>query len=150
MRGLRSDVARAFASMFQAAAARPDRAALDAITDGLTGLYNHRYLHERLTEEVGRARDDGRPLSLLFCGLDNFKAFNERFGHSAGDDALRGVARVIDGCIRHVDLAARYGGEEFARHPMGTDPDAAAEVAERLRREVAAIRRCRARRRRLP
>jgi diguanylate cyclase (GGDEF)-like protein/excisionase family DNA binding protein len=139
MRGLRSDVARAFASMFQAAAARPDRAALDAITDGLTGLYNHRYLHERLSEEVGRARDDARPLSLLFCGLDNFKAFNERFGHSAGDDALRGVARVIDSCIRHIDLAARYSGEEFALILMGTDPDTAAEVAERLRREVAAI-----------
>ena len=138
MEGLRSDVAQAFSSMFQAAVARLSRTALDAITDGLTGLYNHRYLHERLSEEIERAREDNRPLSLLFCGLDQFKSFNERFGHSAGDDALRGVARVIDGAVRHVDLAARYGGEEFAVILLGSDADAAVEVAERVRREIAA------------
>ncbi|HEX7525132.1 MAG TPA: diguanylate cyclase, partial [Gaiellaceae bacterium] len=137
MEGLRSDVAQAFASMFQAAAARLSRIELDAITDGLTGLYNHRYLHERLSEEIERAREDNRPLSLLFCGLDQFRAFNDHYGHSAGDDALRSVARVIDGTIRHVDLAARYGGEEFAVILLGSDADAAAEVAERIRREIA-------------
>ncbi len=140
MAGLRSDVAQAFASMFQVATTRLARAELDAITDGLTGLYNHRYLHERLSEEIERAREDDRPLSLLFCGLDQFKAFNDHYGHSAGDDALRGIARLIDGCIRHVDLAARYGGEEFAVLLLGSDVDAAAEVAERIRREVAAYR----------
>ncbi|MGD0997068.1 MAG: HD domain-containing phosphohydrolase, partial [Thermoleophilia bacterium] len=138
MEGLRSDVAQAFSSMFQAAVARLSRTELDAITDGLTGLYNHRYLHERLSEEIERAREDNRPLSLLFCGLDQFKSFNERYGHSAGDDALRGVARVIDGAVRHVDLAARYGGEEFAVILLGSDADAAVEVAERVRREIAA------------
>ena len=138
MEGLRSDVAQASASMFQAAAARLSRIELDAITDGLTGLYNHRYLHERLAEELGRARDDGRPLSLLICGLDQFKAFNELHGHSAGDGALRAVARAIDDAIRQVDLAARYGGEEFAVILLGTDADAAAEVAERIRLEIAA------------
>jgi diguanylate cyclase (GGDEF)-like protein/excisionase family DNA binding protein len=138
MAGLRSDVAQAFAAMFQAAAARLGRTELDAITDGLTGLYNHRYLHERLSEEIERARQDNRSLSLLFCGLDRFKDFNDRYGHSAGDDALRSVARVIDGCIRHVDLAARYGGEEFAVILLGSDADAAADVAGRVRREVAA------------
>ena len=114
MQGLRSDVAQAFASMFQSASARLDRTDLDAVTDGLTGLYNHRYLHERLSEELVRAAVDGHPLSLLFCGLDRFTAFNDLYGHSAGDDALRSVARIIEGCIRHIDLAARYGGEEFA------------------------------------
>ena len=140
MEGLRSDVAQAFASMFQAAAARLARTELDAITDGLTGLYNHRYLHERLSEEVERARQDDRPLALLVCGLDQFKTFNERYGHSAGDDALRGVARTVDDCIRQVDLAARYGGEAFAVILLGSDADAATEVAERVRSEVAASR----------
>ncbi len=138
MEGLRSDVAQAFASMFQAAAARLSRIELDAITDGLTGLYNHRYLHERLSEELERAREDGRPLSLLICGLDQFKAFNDLHGHSAGDGALRAVARAIDDAIRQVDLAARYGGEEFAVILLGSDADAAAEVAERIRLEIAA------------
>jgi diguanylate cyclase (GGDEF)-like protein len=127
MEGLRSDVAQASASMFEAAAARLSRIELDAITDGLTGLYNHRYLHERLSEELERAREDERPLSLLFCGLDQFKAFNDLHGHSAGD-----------GAIRQVDLAARYGGEEFAVILLGSDADAAAEVAERIRLDIAA------------
>ena len=140
MQGLRSDVAQAFAAMFQSASARLDPTDFDAVTDGLTGLCNHRYLHERLAEELARAKADGHPLTLLFCGLDRFTAFNERHGHSAGDDALRSVARVIEGAIRHIDLAARYTGEEFAVVLPGSDAEAAADVAERLRREVAAAR----------
>jgi diguanylate cyclase (GGDEF)-like protein/excisionase family DNA binding protein len=137
LEGLRSDVAQTFASMLQTTAARLSRAELDAITDGLTGLYNHRYLHERLSEEIERAREQNRSLSLLFCDLDEFKAFNDLHGHSAGDSALRGVARVIDGCVRRVDLAARYGGEEFAVILIETDTDGAVEVADRIRRDVA-------------
>ncbi|HMK93122.1 MAG TPA: HD domain-containing phosphohydrolase, partial [Thermoleophilia bacterium] len=138
MEGLRSDVAQTYASMLQTTAARLSRAELDAITDGLTGLYNHRYLHERLSEEIERAREQNKPLSLLFCDVDEFKAFNDLHGHSAGDSALRGVARAIDNGIRRVDLAARYGGEEFAVILLETDADGALEVAERIRKDVAA------------
>ena len=126
MEGLRSDVAQTFASMVQSTAQRLSREALDAITDGLTGLYNHRYFHERLSEEVQRAaRAAGQPLRAVLRP-DGFKEFNDRHGHSAGDAALRAVARVIEGCIRHVDLAARYGGEEFGVILIDTDADGAA------------------------
>ena len=139
MEGLRSDVTQTFASMLKSAASRLSRAELDAITDGLTGLYNHRYLHERLSEEVERAREQGAELALLFCDLDDFKAFNDRYGHSVGDGALRAVARAIESCLRHVDMAARYGGEEFAIVLVETDREGAVEVAERIRKAIAAI-----------
>jgi len=138
LEGLRSEVTQTFASMLQTAAVRLSRAEIDAITDGLTGLYNHRYLHERLAEEVERARELAVPLSMLFCDLDQFKRFNDRHGHSQGDRALRGVARVIEACIRHLDLAARYGGEEFVCVLPETALDGALEVAERIRAGVQA------------
>ena len=137
MEGLRSDVTQTFASMFQTAAGRLARAELDAITDGLTGLYNHRYVHERLGEEIERAREQGGKLALLFCDLDRFKGFNERHGHSAGDRALRQVARIIERSVRHIDLAARYGGEEFAAILIDTDLEGGLEVAERIRSGIA-------------
>jgi len=97
--------------MLQTAAVRLSRAEIDAITDALTGLYNHRYLHERLSEELVRSRERGQPLSVLFCDLDHFKLYNDRNGHSAGDAALREVAHIIEQSVRSVDIAARYGGE---------------------------------------
>jgi diguanylate cyclase (GGDEF)-like protein/excisionase family DNA binding protein len=138
LEGLRSDVAQSFSSLLQTTAQRLSREALDAITDGLTGLYNHRYLHERLSEEIERSREKNSPLSLLFCDLDQFKSFNDAHGHSAGDAALRGVGRVLEGAIRHIDLAARYGGEEFVVVLFDTDLAGAIDVAERIRSEVAA------------
>lgn len=138
MEGLRSNVAQTLPSMLQTAAVRLSRVEIDAITDGLTGLYNHRYLHERLAEEVDRARQLSVPLAVLFCDLDQFKHFNDRYGHSMGDRALRGVARALERCLRHLDLAARYGGEEFVCVLPGTDLDGAVQVAERVRTEVGA------------
>ena len=119
------------------AALRFSRAEVDAITDGLTGIYNHRYLHERLAEEFENAAERQGELTLLFCDLDHFKQFNDRFGHSAGDAALRGVAQIIEGSIRHVDLAARYGGEEFAVVLPGVEEERALEIAGRIRAAVA-------------
>ena len=86
-----------------------------AVTDGLTGLYNHRHFFERLEHEIARARRYGTPVSLLMIDLDDFKLFNDRNGHLAGDAVLRGVAAVLQSELRqNLDVAARYGGEEFA------------------------------------
>lgn len=123
--------------MLQTATLRYSRAELEAITDGLTGLYNHRYLHERLDEELTRAREDGRTLSLLFVDLDQFKSFNDSLGHKTGDEALCRVARAIEKSTRRIDLAARYGGDEFVVALLGSDAEAAVVVAERLRETIA-------------
>jgi diguanylate cyclase (GGDEF)-like protein len=128
-----------FASVIASATARLGRARVDAVTDGLTGLYNQRYFKQRLGEEVARAAEQGRPLALLFCDLDHFKDYNDRFGHSAGDAALRAVANVLLRSVRQVDLAARYGGEEFTVVLIDTPAHRAAEVAERIREGVAAL-----------
>lgn len=86
-----------------------------AISDGLTGLFNHRYFYERLDQEIARARRYGTPVSLLMIDLDDFKRFNDRNGHLAGDAVLRAMADVLRSELRqNLDLAARYGGEEFA------------------------------------
>jgi diguanylate cyclase (GGDEF)-like protein len=137
-RPLAGDRSHALAAMLQSAAIRFSRAEVEAITDGLTGLYNHRYLHERLEEELKRARRRESTLSLLFCDCDHFKTYNDDYGHKAGDAALARIARILEGCSRRVDLAARFGGEEFVLALVDTDAAGALIVAERLRSEVEA------------
>jgi diguanylate cyclase (GGDEF)-like protein len=107
-----------------------------AVTDGLTGLYNHRHLHERLTLEVERSQRSGLPLSLLMLDVDNFKQFNDTFGHPAGDEVLRQLARVLNDTRRANDVVARYGGEEFAVILVDTAKFTAAKVADRVRDRV--------------
>jgi diguanylate cyclase (GGDEF)-like protein len=126
------------AAMLRSAAIRFSRAEVEAITDGLTGLYNHRYLHERLEEELERARSNQSTLSLLFLDCDRFKAYNDAYGHKAGDTALAHVARIIEQNGRRSDLAARYGGEEFVLVLIDTDTAGARLVAESLRSAVEA------------
>jgi len=109
-----------------------------AVTDGLTGLYNHRHFHERLTLEVERSQRSGLPLSLLMLDVDNFKLFNDSHGHPAGDEVLRQLARVLTDTRRANDVVARYGGEEFAVILVDTAKFTAAKVAERVRERVAA------------
>jgi diguanylate cyclase (GGDEF)-like protein len=107
-----------------------------AVTDGLTGLYNHRYLHEHLQQAVERSLRDGVPVAMLMIDVDHFKKYNDRHGHPAGDEALRTVARLIAEDRRQVDIVARYGGEEFAvlLHDVGRPQ--AVEVAEKIRTRI--------------
>ncbi len=104
-----------------------------ANTDALTGLYNHRYFYHLLDTEVKRARRYGRALSLIMLDIDHFKQFNDRYGHLAGDEALRSLAQILRKNSRRVDTVARYGGEEFAIILPETDLTQAAVQAERLR-----------------
>ena len=109
------------------------RLGLLANTDGLTGLNNHRTLHERLGEEICRARRYGTPLSLLLLDVDRFKEFNDEFGHPDGDSVLRAVADILQNSVRECDMAARYGGEEFAVLLPQCDSEAALLAADRIR-----------------
>jgi diguanylate cyclase (GGDEF)-like protein len=113
--------------------ARVYEAALDlADRDPLTGFFNHRYLHERLSEEVVRAIRTRQPLSVLMLDLDDFKLVNDTFGHVYGDRVLVYVAETLRAALRASDVAARYGGDEFALILPETDAPGAARVAERI------------------
>lgn len=107
-----------------------------AITDELTGLANYRHLQTRIDREIERARRYGKHFSLLMMDVDEFKSFNDRHGHVAGDEALAELARVMERSVREVDLVARYGGEEFSVVLPETDAAGAFVVAEKLRESV--------------
>lgn len=109
-----------------------------AITDGLTELYNHRYLHEALERALERCRRDGQPLAAIMLEIDSFKRYNDTYGHQRGDEVLRIVADVLRKGSRPTDIVARYGGDEFMIVLPNTSKETASEIAERLRRAVEA------------
>jgi diguanylate cyclase (GGDEF)-like protein len=104
--------------------------------DVLTGLYNRRYLHDRLADELARARRDERPLACVLVDVDHFKGVNDRWGHPVGDRVLRAVSHVVSEACRDSDVAVRFGGEEFAVLLPGAAAAEAAGVAERIRLAV--------------
>jgi len=111
-----------------------------SVTDRLTELYNHGYFQQRLEEEIGRATRFGHELALIMLDIDDFKEFNDTYGHPRGDAVLCAVSRIIKENLREIDVAARYGGEEFIVVLPETDADGARAVAERIRDSVAATR----------
>ena len=108
-----------------------------AVSDGLTGLYNHRYFQERWRREVQRARRYNETLSLMVIDVDRFKNFNDTMGHPQGDVLLKEMATLLTRSVREVDLVARYGGEEFVIVLPNTPRDDAAVLAQRVRSLVA-------------
>ncbi|HET7456058.1 MAG TPA: diguanylate cyclase [Gemmatimonadaceae bacterium] len=109
-----------------------------SVTDGLTGLANHRFLLQRLKEEGVRSNRNNHPFSVLMADVDHFKNYNDTFGHPAGDEVLKKVGAIMRDAIRTMDCAARYGGEEFAIVLPETTVDGAQQVAERIRARIAA------------
>ncbi len=107
-----------------------------AITDGLTSLYVHKYFKERLANEVKRSLKSEKPFSLVLLDIDNFKDYNDKYGHTAGDLVLKHIARILTEDLRGGDIAARYGGEEFALILVDRDKAEAVALSDRLRRRI--------------
>src|SRR4051794_26525110 len=112
----------------------------EARVDPKTGLYNARHFAVVMQEELGRAQRFQRPMSLIMADLDLLRDINNTYGHLAGDAVLRGISDVFRRQLRHYDVPARFGGEEFSILLPETSPDEACEIADRIRRAVAARR----------
>ena len=107
-----------------------------SITDGLTGLFVHRYFEQRLLEEMSRAQRHGTPISLIMFDVDKFKECNDRFGHQVGNYVLKEIAKIVKLCTRKEDIPVRWGGDEFAIILPQTPKEGAKILAERIRKMV--------------
>jgi diguanylate cyclase (GGDEF)-like protein len=107
-----------------------------AITDGLTGLLNHRRFQERFSEELRRIERHPEPLSLILADIDHFKRINDTYGHPKGDEILKRLAGILKRMVRDIDIVARYGGEEFAIILINTEREGAYRLAERIRKTI--------------
>ncbi|MBJ6724950.1 GGDEF domain-containing protein [Geomesophilobacter sediminis] len=125
-----------FAAMSIQNATLHNQTKLLAITDQLTGLHNHRYFKEYFEQEMVRAKRYQKPLSIIMLDIDNFKAFNDTYGHAVGDVLLSSLGEIIPTSIRSIDIAFRYGGEEFVVLLPDTGLASAIVAAERLREQV--------------
>ncbi|NUN63961.1 diguanylate cyclase [Pseudanabaena biceps] len=114
--------------------------AREVTIDGLTQISNRRAFDQRLSNEWQRLAREESPISLLLCDVDFFKRYNDRYGHPAGDDCLRAVAKTIEACIRRpADMVARYGGEEFAIILPNTQQEGATFMAEQICQAVSSL-----------
>ncbi len=111
-----------------------------SITDAKTGLYNHSYFSQRLDDECERIKRHGGSAGVLMIDADHFKLFNDRYGHLAGDEALRALATMIKDAMRNEDTVARFGGEEFSVLALECDPAKLMDIAERIRLGAANLR----------
>jgi two-component system cell cycle response regulator len=109
-----------------------------SITDDLTKLYNSRHFYDQLRTEIERANRYNRPLSLLLLDIDNFKHYNDTYGHLEGNGVLAKLGKVIQESLRQTDSAYRYGGEEFTMILPETKGEEAVSVAERMRKRFEA------------
>ncbi|MEJ2503842.1 MAG: diguanylate cyclase [Gemmatimonadota bacterium] len=107
-----------------------------SISDGLTGLFNHRHLHELLQEEFDRSGRTEEPITVVMFDLDRFKQVNDTYGHQAGDEVLRKLADILRESAREIDRLGRYGGEEFLAILPDSDPEAGITFADRVREAV--------------
>jgi diguanylate cyclase (GGDEF)-like protein len=128
---------RALQEQNQAFQKRHDTLARLSVTDGLTELNNHRFFQDQLRLELKRMARTGEGLSMLIIDIDDFKKLNDRYGHAAGDEFLKQLARILKESVRDTDLLARYGGEEFVIITPGTELEGAVVLAEKLRTSVA-------------
>jgi two-component system cell cycle response regulator len=110
-----------------------------ALTDGLTGLYNRRYLETHLQKTLLAARENRKPVGFLYMDIDFFKKVNDTYGHQVGDEILQGFSKRMKDSLRSFDLVARLGGEEFVAVLPDTTEDVAMIIAERLRKSVADV-----------
>jgi diguanylate cyclase (GGDEF)-like protein len=113
-----------------------DRTAQMAITDGLTKLYNYRYIYDELERQVNRVKYKGGFFSLIIIDVDHFKTINDMYGHLIGDEILQNLAKVLKDNVREKDVVGRYGGEEFAIILPDISSVEAAGIAERIRQVV--------------
>jgi diguanylate cyclase (GGDEF)-like protein len=110
-----------------------------ATTDGMTGLFNHRYFQEALGREISRSRRYGAPVSLLYMDIDHFKKFNDTYGHQIGDEVLKVVSRTIRRNLRDSDVPCRYGGEELVGILPDTDQKGALIAGEKIRKAIESL-----------
>ncbi len=117
-----------------------DKIKNQAVTDALTGIPNRRHFSATILKEFNRSRRDLQPLSIIMCDIDNFKIYNDTYGHSKGDSCLKNIAQAIEGSLgRASDFCARYGGEEFIVILPNTPSHGAMKIAEKLRSDIEKI-----------